>query len=168
MVLSQEKAKQIAIKLCEKKKESVSKLLAEYQQFVHDSYVKQTPTEIISMQKKYPDWFSTSTGIYLHGNGFNNEYVNTSKAVIDNTSRSAYMKMDNKLASQISQYKNAYLKAKDNHEDLVREIKTALINLKTFSRITEKFPEAAALLPKSTSTAIMVNVDGIRKKLKAA
>jgi len=56
-------------------------------------------------------------------------------------------------------------KQKNEIKNLRKEIKQALINLKTFKRVETEFPEAFKFLPKNVSTALVVNVDSIKKQL---
>lgn len=158
-------AEQIAIKLTENKKKLMDKAAQDYSDLVLSEYLKQTPKEVIDMQKKQPDYFSTTTYIKLDGHGFNWEQVKVSKVVIAN-GNNASLKLNAKIASSLSTVKSNALKVKSEYNALKGEIQNALCNLRTFAQIQAHLPEAVQYLPKSTSVAIVPNYADLRKKIK--
>lgn len=166
MQISQSLACLIANKLVENKQKEYDKLKKEYQDYVYDLYISQTPDEIKAIFKKHADWFMTTNIVRLHGHGFNYEYCEVQKPVIKNSpNENAVLKLSEKIVVKINSFLKAIQKAKDERNDLKSDIKTALLQLRTYKQIEKTFPEAAPWLPKQ-NMALVVDVEPIRRRLK--
>ena len=165
MRMTKELAKQIARKLTVKKIEVSNQIFIDYRQAVTDAYIKQTPKEVAETFKKHPDWFYTRSGISFSGHGFRWETVTATEQVICNSRSDANLNLDDKLAAKLTNLKRKNENAVAAYNALVDEIETALFNLRTFANVEKNFPEAIPFLPASTSTALMVNFDALRKKI---
>lgn len=166
MQISQSLACLIANKLVENKQKEYDKLDKEYSEYVYDLYLSQTPDEVKAMFKKHADWFMTTNTVRLHGHGFNYEYCDVKKPVIKNSPNDhAVLKLTEKIVAKINAYKKDLSKIKTERNNLKDDIKTALLQLRTYKQIEKTFPEAAPWLPKQ-SMALVVDVEPIRRRLK--
>jgi hypothetical protein len=167
MVISQEKAAVIATILCQKQKEYRDLLEKNFKSAVYDAYQKQTPQQVKNVAKNFPDWVKFAKSVHLDGHGFNRETFNVEKSVISNSGNYyCILNLTSTFAPSLKKKHNEWLKACEDYKKLLVEVKNALLALKTYARITEKFPEAAKHLPKTTVNALVINVDDVRNKLK--
>lgn len=166
MQISQSLACLIANKLVENKQKQVDAAQKELSTFVYDTYVSQTPDEVKELFKKHSEWFMTSKEVRVHGHGFNYDYFSVEKPVIMNCqNNTATIKLTEKISSKIQALQKQAVKLKDERNDLKSDIKTALLQLRTYKQIEKTFPEAAPWLPKQ-SMALVVDVEPIRRRLK--
>lgn len=163
--ISQDLADQIAAKLTKKSFDAVKELRKEYEDLVLVTYQSQVPDEVAGCFKKHHDWFTTTTSVQLDGHGFRYEYVDVHESVLCNAHRGAIIKMTSALADIFTKSKRKWQKAKEEAENLNRETRTALINLRTYKNIREAIPEAAPFIPPPITNAIAVNVSALNKKL---
>ena len=171
MRINQTMAKEVAIKMTEKMALETKTAFKEYQDFVHDEYLKQVPLVIIETFRKHPDFFQTTSTVALVGAGFlrDNAYVNIQKTVIKNgNGYYANLEADNKLAVKIKGLQNKYYSIQQKHKNLKDKIETALNGLRTFAQVEKHLPEALQFLPKSSSMELVVNFDKLREEIKAA
>ena len=169
MRINQSMAKEVAIKMTEKKAREVKDLQLEYFQFVHDEYVKKTPKAVIEALKKYPEWIAITNTIRFSGFGISIESVNTKTPVINNTTNYyAILEIDSVLANKIIKIRDKYIDTERRYKALRDKIETALNGLRTFAQVEKHLPEALPFLPKSSSMELVVNFDKLREEIKAA
>ena len=169
MRINQSMAKEVAIKMTEKKSKEVQNLKLEYYQFIHDEYVKKTPKPIIDALKKYPEWIATTNSIRFSGFGISIESLNTKTPVINNTTNYyAILEIDSVLANKIIKIRDKYIDAERKYKALRDKIETALNGLRTFAQVEKHLPEALPFLPKSSSMELVVNFDKLREEIQAA
>lgn len=159
--IASEVAKQL---LAEKRKEN-DKNWIELSKKVYESVLKTVPKEIIELHEKHPSFVRTSRSIKLIGNGFNHEYVNTSKEFPCEHYSKNYVPTAKEGVEWIKLL-NDYNDGKESIKKLNSEIELALYNLRTYKAVQENFPEAYELLPEKTSTALSINISDIRQKIK--
>ena len=165
MRISKLSAQEIAKKLTEKKQEQVKKLETDYQQYITECYLKQTPKEVTECFAKFPKWFEETSYVEFNGNGFNYERVAATERVIKNASYQANLEMTDKIAAKAKQLQNKWQNAQKELNKLRLDIETALCGLKTFTQIEKNLPEAVPYLPKSTSVELMANLDTLRSQI---
>lgn len=166
--MSKDVAHQIAIKLTEKKQKAVDKLKKEYELFVTNEYWKQTPRSVKLAFKKFPEYFRTDSSVVLNGHGFNWEYVSTTKRVIEKKDGRSFLTLTPELSSECMKLMRAWQKEQEAIKLLKGEIETALFGLRSVTQIQKHLPEAIPYLPKETSMELMINLDDLRTKIKAA
>lgn len=160
-------ASAIAKKLIQKKQDAVNKLNNEFAKKAGEYYLKTLPEKVIKafeddVLKKYID---TTTSIRLSGHGWNYQYVPLDKNYPDN--RKSVQNFTPKQMEILLKMYNDHSTAKNELNDLKSKIEIALYNLKTYSRVSESFPEAIPHLPTNSTTAVSVNVLEIRNELNA-
>lgn len=163
MVISKEKALFIAKELCKKKLAAYEKESENLRKVVSKLYSKQVPPVVKALYKKYPEYVKDTSYAVIEGHGISYLHV----SLVNKMPGHTRMKLTPDIANQIKKANWAKIDAKKEYDDLVLEVKTAIITLKTYARITEKFPEAAKLLPSVTKyNPPAIQIDKIRDKLK--
>lgn len=166
MVISKSLADLIADKLVVNKEKQVKEFEKEFRDYVYDTYISQTPKEVLELFKKQADWFYTQQGVMLDGYGFNWNYVSVRTPVIVNTpSGRAKLKFNKEVAAKCESLQNKWKKAEGELKQFTKDIYHVLLQLRTYKQIEKTFPEAAPFLPKQ-SLAIVPDISPIRKKLK--
>lgn len=168
MRISKQNSEIIAKQLMQKKKEKVNALLLEYQQGATDEYIKQTPKEVLEMSVKHPEYFALTNYVAVSGHGFRWEQIKTVKPVIKKGFNEPTLILNDKISDKLTKLKRKHQSAKDQYDQLLSEIETALLNLRTYANIEKNIPEAAPFLPKGETMALAINFDDIRSKIKAA
>ena len=166
-VISKDLAGQIAYKMTEKSRLAAEKLHVEFRELTTSQYEETIPEEVLKCFKKHPDWFETVESVSIHGNGFNHEYVSTTRQVITQLGRSSpIFQPISKIADKLTTAIRKWQKAKKEYENLKSESKQALLTLKTFSNIRKEIPLAAPMLPPPMSNALVVNFESLKKRLE--
>lgn len=166
MVISKERAAYIAKSLTEPKKLFVEKLDESFRIAVTQTYKDQIPEEVWLVYKNHPDFLETSGEIILDGHGFNWVRILTSEdSVITNNNRNAILKMTRQSSAPIYKMFTTLEKERAKLKQFVNEVKSALINLKTTTRIAKELPEAIPFLPVHNTLAVQVNVKPLRDKI---
>lgn len=169
MVISKDKAKMIAKELCKKHFSYKELLDKKFNNEVKEAYNKSVPLSVKRLQKVHPDYFRYAVTIYFEGHGFSHTQVRIEGNVINNSGNYyAILKLSSELAKRLQLMKRECDKANEDYKKLIKEVEVALIGLKTYKRITDKFPEAAKLLPAAETLALVINVDEVRSKLSKA
>lgn len=168
MRISKDLARQISFRLTDKGRVKVEKLKREWEKAVTIAYIQQIPEKIIKMQALYPEWFAMTNSVTLDGHGFSWTHVTATERVNEDSKGHAYLKLDNKLASQLKTFQIAWIKAKEENEKLQIEAENTILALGSYKQITDKFPAAAQYLPNvgPKSFALIPNLDGLVDKLK--
>lgn len=151
--LTKQEANVLSHTLIAPKLERVKKLEKIFQIHVMGLYKLQIPEEVKQTFEKYPEYFTVDDHIRLDSHGFSSEWVdlpNENDRVLERDG-STELKLTRELAKELYATKMAWVKENDKVEKLRKEIEQALVNLGTYNRIVEQFPEAAPLLPKKYS-----------------
>lgn len=156
-------AKAVATKLVEKQSQKVQDLKIELGNYFTNEYQNTLPRVVLEGFKNHPNFFNTCKSFSMTGHGFNWETITANKSLPCTSSSKTF---DETVLRELRKKYDAVKDAKKLVETLIFEIETALLNLKTYSKINANFPEATPFLPIKTDTALMVNVDNIRNKLK--
>lgn len=166
MRISQDLAQQIAYKLTQGSRDNADSFRVEYRELATAFYEQQTPKEVIAMKDLHPDYFQTRQRVDFAGHGFRYEQVTSTRSVICNAGQTANLALTPKIADKLTKAKAKWEKADKECQALKAETETALLNLRTFARISENIPAAIPFLPPPMSNALVVNVDSLNKKLK--
>ncbi len=167
MILTKEAARKIAYLLCAKHEAKQKAALKYFEDFVTTEYEKEIPVEIKKLFKKHSKWFNCLSYIQLNGHGFNYQSVSMTKHV-PCIANKRYLELSTETAAQAKKLFNTWQDLHKSYKDLLLEVENALLTLKTFARITERFPEAKQYLPKAESRELIINFDNVRAKLKTA
>lgn len=165
MRITKDIANDIAVKLLLNKGQEISDLKSNLSKKVFDLYNKSIPKEVLEFSKKHPEYFLFTDDVTIYGPGLNGQWVKSERVFKKNKNTSLMLNEKDavfckKCLDDISDKVSAY-------HSLKNEIETALYNLRTYAKVAESFPEAIQFLTKTaTSTALIVNIDSIRQKLK--
>lgn len=127
------------------------------------------PKEIQQGAEKHPKFFSLRDSIRLHGNGFQySDFHFPAGLEVPYWVSGPPWTPELEDAKWIQKENNTHDKEQKRIKDLVKSIETALLNMRTYKRIREEFPEAAPYLPDSSKPTLLpvVNVQAIRDQLK--
>lgn len=164
--ITKEIASQVAHQLTAKKREEVKELDAKFRTELKRMYVEDTPTEIKELAKKYPEYFEWRDRIGFYGtNGFGYENYRIEGTVITKAGSISYTNISPENAKKLNKLDNEIQDKKKELKDLVKELEILLYSLRTYSKVTEQFPEAIPFLPYKTTSALAINIDDLRKKL---
>ena len=157
MNISREKAEDVAESLTQKIKEERDGYSAEKCQILKDFILSKTPDRVKEFFTENPEWIKRNH-VLIHGVS---HYESVSAVWKDDV-----ITVDDITAKAFTDVFNKEESANKKLRKVKQEIIQAMLSLKTYARCKEQFPEAYALLPQtSTSTALMVNLDSIRKEL---
>lgn len=147
--ITKDEAAHLSRQLVSVKQAGIDVLYEAYKKKAFEIYNDTVPKEVMSCFKKHPTWFRTASGIDLNSYGFNREYVscpNDMEVVCHDDD--SEMKFTRETSSELMKAKRAWEKEKESVEKTRNEIKNALVNLHTYKRIIEQFPDAEPFLPK--------------------
>lgn len=163
--ITKEIASEVAKILTIRKKEEYEALEAKLSETVKDLYNLTIPDKVKEFQKEFPSFINTRSAVKLMGNGFSYEYISVKDQVITNTSQCTCLTPSPEEAGNIQKMKNKIQDLKTEYNTLVLDIETALLTLRTYSKIEKEFPEAFIHLPNRITTALAININSIREKL---
>lgn len=164
MKISQSTATNIAKQLTAKHIEKVNKLRKEFIAVVTIAYKKQIPKEVIDFSEKYPEYTQWTADVVLNSHGFRWQYV--SLGLKSPKGQNTHMSLTTQLAKKLQTLDGKIAKADKEYKQLLTEVQYALLALGTTTRINEKFPEAAKLIPQKTNTALSVDLKKIRSAIQ--
>lgn len=131
--------------------------------------LSRVPNEIVEMYNSdtIRPYINYVSSIQVCGNGFNYEWV-TIKPIPWENDRTTRIAAKNDESVKLTELQREYKKLEKKAEELYTEInETLYYTLKTYKNVEKHFPEAIPFLPQlSTSTAVAVNVDSLRSKLR--
>jgi hypothetical protein len=164
--ITKDEAARLSRQLVSPKQAGIDALYEAYKKKAFDIYNDTVPKEVHACFKKNPTWFKTACGIELTSHGFNRDYVSCpdDMEVICHDNDSVMM-FTRETSVELMKAKRAWEKEKDAVEKTRNEIRNALINLHTYKRIIEQFPEAEPLLPKKYSPPA-VNYSAIKPVIR--
>lgn len=161
--ITQDLAFQIAVKMTEAKKKEIDLLNEQIKKLATDFAESKVPSEIKKCFKKLGAWMQKSNYIQFCGNGFNYDGFSLNHDVPNNGHNRHTP--DDETAKKMKLLCNERYKKGEVRDQLIREIKTALVTLRTYNNVEKNFNEAFKHLPKNQTTALVPNIDSIRKKL---
>lgn len=156
-------AENVAVKLTEKQSLKIKELQANLKDKFTEIYLKTIPKEVIDFHAKYPNFTETRQSVQCTGNGFQwqslgfNGHVPSISNTFSPNEKDAKLLL--KLLNEIDDKKSELSKLK-------HEIEVLVFGLRTYAKVNSEFPEATPFLPNSVSSALMVNISDLRKKLK--
>ena len=156
-------AENVAIELTKKNALEIKELKADLDSKFTEIYLKTVPKEVLQLFEKYPDYLETRSSMQISGNGFQYQSLSLNKSF---PSENHIFLPNEKDAKRLLSLVNEISDKKSEHSKLKQEVSALLFNLKTYNRVNSEFPEASPFLPKSVSTALMVNISDLREKLK--
>jgi len=156
-------AENISAELTKKKALEITQLKQNLIDKFTDIYIKSLPKEVIDLHKKYPEYVNARFRLQLSGNGFQYQYIDLLESL---PSKNSIFLPSEKDAKTLHFLINEVDEKEAEYKNLQIEISSLLLGLKTYNRVNSEFPEATPFLPKSMSTALMVNISDLREKLK--
>lgn len=164
--ITKEIATQVAHQLTAKKTEEVKELDAKFRTELKRMYVEDTPREIKELASIHPEYFDFSERIGFYGtNGFGYDNYRIEGRVISKAGSISYTNISPENAKKLKKLDDEIQDKKKELKDLVRELEILLYSLRTYTKVTEQFPEAIPFLPYKTTSALAINIDDLRKKL---
>jgi hypothetical protein len=130
---------------------------------------KEVPEKVMALAQEHPKFFSLHNAIRLNGNGFSYcDFQFPASLEVPYWRSGGPWTPDAEDAKWIQKEKQVLDKEDKRIRDLVKSIETALLNMRTFKRIREEFPEATPYLPDNSKPVYLpvVNVKAIRDQLK--
>jgi len=156
-------ATEVANKLLENKtlamKEAKDKVSAAFDKI----YLSRIPKEVLNVFEKHKEFIKSGKDFQLQGNGFDWNWVQTSKELPK--TKNAFQPNEEEAKSLLVLINTFEALVKEKRE-LLAEIETSLSNLKTYKRIQDNFPEAFTLLPSVTENRLTINLSELRNKIK--
>lgn len=165
MNISKTTAHEVAKKVTEKKKQVIDDLQIEFSEHLEAIYKKQIPAGVLSEFGKNKAYFKTTSSTSIVGEGFDFRRENFTKN-LPYKDNNAITKPSPEEAAVLIKISNGIDNLKKEYEQTRKEVEAALISLRTYKRIEENFPEAFLFLPKQQNTALVVNLESLRRKLK--
>ena len=167
--ITKDLCERIADKLVEPKLKKARQLQQEFNAKIIKYHQDLIPKEVMEFALKNKEYFKWSDYVYAAQSKFGYNYYYNNPRVSNilisksNTITFKNSKDENTFEKLYSEYNKQF----DNIENLKQEIIISLQALRTYKNIQESFPEAAEYLPTvGTSTALVVNYDKLRAKLK--
>lgn len=165
--ITKQLAEQVAIKLTEDKKANIKLLKDKLKTIATEHYLKTIPKEVKDFYKKHPKYTKQTSYVNLVGAGL--EYNHTDIDNSPHNGNSNQVKVTNEEANIVVDVQRLIEDAQKEYRDLVSEIEIALLGLRTFKNVQEKFPEAYEFLPEiSYNTSLAINLKDVRCKINPA
>lgn len=162
-------ARQTAIKMIAKIEAKVKNKKAELSELIIENYNKNLPKEILEASLKYPNYFKKSSQVLLKENGLNDSFSLTKSVCSTLDTYQVVFIPEVAIAKLLSKGIIELNKLENKKKELRIQIENTLLNLKTYKRIQDQFPEAFEFLPEKAQTdnALAIPIDDIRKQLSA-
>lgn len=162
--ITKEKAAQIALKLCEKKKDDLVEAESKLSFFVYDIAKRKTPKDVAIAFEKHKDYIRHGKFVYVSGQGISTwTSANLSESIP--LKSGGTIEFTQQEAEKFLELSNKALKAKSNYKELVEKVENALLSCRTYSKVKELFPEALPYLPPVYDPPAL-NFSEVRKALK--
>lgn len=161
-IITKQIAYDVALLLCVKKEKEVKKSSNILKDFFTDFYEKQLPKSVLEGFKINPDYYKKADYISVVGTGLNWNSIDFNKKLPIKENNVA---IDEKTAAKLVVMMNKKSEDLKGYNALMTEIQNALLNLRTYKKIEENFPEAFKLLPEKISTKLSINLSEIRSKI---
>lgn len=167
-------SKDLASTISEKLTIKLSKKIDAAKQSIDDYttiiYEKRIPLEVTEFNKKFPSYIKKRGKIQVFENGFNGQSFFLNKdlpvRIQDDCYNGIPLNDLNKIESKkLKELEESHKKLIKQHDELKESIYNALLQLITYKRIIEQFPEAAPYLERKDAYVIAIPVEDIRKQL---
>lgn len=150
---------------------NAKQLQSEFKDKVREIAVKRVPQQVMELfenSEGVNPYISTTNSVRLYGHGFDGNWISTQKDFPHKSMCTANIELSKNEGQMLWELETNYKKAKDRVDQLQDEIYNALYcTLKSYKNVEKHFPEAYEHLPRlSTSTALTINLDKLRKKIK--
>lgn len=155
----------IAKRMTEKSRKYRDQLKKEYQTIATEIYEASIPEEVKKCFKKYPDYIETCGSLWVNEHGFSGESITMVKRLPATTNYNQELSLTKATADKLIAAKRKFQKAEEEYKQLFSETEVALFALKTPKNIRENLPEAIPFLPPPMSNALVVNFEGLKRKL---
>jgi (2Fe-2S) ferredoxin len=98
-------------------------------------------------------------------NGFGYESFSLKESVVLKADNHYYTNISGENAKKIIKMHNEILDKKSEVSNLILDLEILLYSLRTYSKVSENFPEAIPFLPKKLTTGLSINISDIRKRI---
>lgn len=158
------KSEQVAGKLTEHIKKQMINIDKEFSGIVNEYIEKNTPDKVVECFKSNPEYFAKGDYNSVY---FNGQHIGYSRIITPIKYNANCVEVgDGKVGNKLVRIKQRQEKLEQKRDQLFREIKGALLSLRTYKKISEQFPEAVEYLDEPVKNELVVNLDSIRKQLK--
>ncbi|WP_313579855.1 Nmad5 family putative nucleotide modification protein [Chishuiella sp.] len=169
--ISKDLANTISEKLTIKLDKKISEIQKELTEYVSEIYYKRIPAKVIELNKEFPSYISKSIRIKFFGNGLNGEEFKFISPLPCKTNEDSFYgitinDLNQDYSKKLIELNNKCEALKAEKIQLKQSIYNALLQLVTYKRIIEQFPEAAPYLERKDAYALAIPVEDIRKQLK--
>jgi hypothetical protein len=158
--ISKGTASEIAYKLTEKLAIEIKELEQQKQGIVKEQYQKTIESDLMVCFNKYKNYFKEQT-IYVVLAGKSFGYFNVEAPVCV----TGFSINQGEISDRLFSIDNTIKDLKANKNKLMSDIESALLNLVSYKKIEENFPEAAKFLPEIKQLPV-IQLDKIREQLK--
>ncbi len=169
MRITKDTATFVAKKLCEPKSDELKAMRLSQAEFIRNIYYLRLPREVKTTFSTNPEYFRTTSAIYIDGDGLPQGYKTYSLGSNLPCVQKERIQVATKDANKIQANEDKIADKVKEIRDLQESIEIALYNLRTYNKVQAEFPEAYKLLPPPNfNTSLMVNIKDIRCKLDKA
>lgn len=156
-------AENVAVKLTEKQALEIKELKVNLSDTFTSIYLNTIPKQVMELHLKYPEFIETRSSMQCQGNGFQWQSISLNRNL---PAKNHVFSPEEKDAKLLLKLLNEIDDKKSELSKLKHEIEVLVFRLKTYAKVNSEFPEANPFLPNSVSSALMVNISDLRKKLK--
>lgn len=171
MRISKELANSVAVKMVAKIDKQIQGSSDSMKQFIADVVRKNLPREVLSTFADYPKYFRTTSSYKVRGPGIGYDIKIFTNEVYPNCDKwDGEAWLEESDAVQFMKMWNAHEALKDRREKLRENIYNLLIQLGTYKRVQENFPEAIDYLPAPGQVSVQtltVNIHDVQAQIKA-
>lgn len=168
--ISKDLANTISKKLTLKLDKKIHEKNKELKDFATEIWHKRIPNTVQEFNKTNPNYVKKCSRIKVFNNGFNGEAFNIHPLPctidIDLWSGIPINDLKKNEAVKLKKLHDEFKEIEHQKEQLQQSIYNALLQLVTYKRIIEQFPEAAPYLERKDAYAIAIPVEDIRKQLQ--
>lgn len=159
-------AKRVSEAMVSEKRKEAKELDIKFKSEVRKIALEKIPIKVIIMfEGEHKDYIETSSHVILDGHGFSRRWVSIERIPSKGNNT---VELTKEQGEKLWKAENKKKEAEQKVDELELEIYNALYySLKTYKNVEKHFPEAYNYLPQlSTSTALSVNLDWLRQKVK--
>lgn len=171
MRISKELANSVAVKMVAKIDKQIYASTDSMKQFIADVVRKNLPKEVLSTFADYPKYFRTTDKFKVRGPGVGYEIQIFTKELHPMCDKwDGEVWLDESEAVHFMKMWNAHEALKACREKLRENIYNVLLQLGTYKRVQENFPEAIDYLPAAGQVSVQtltVNIHDVQAQIKA-
>lgn len=163
--LTKVEAIEVAKQMLSKHKERLVDAERLFKETFSEHYLATLPVGVLQLFHQGSNYLNKSCQLTINGDGWNFERVTLDRDVPRLNSNTA-ISFDSqvslklrKMCDDVGDQRKQYVETKD-------AIIVALNTLRTYKKIGESLPEAIPFLPNKTTTALALNLDELRNKIK--